>query len=200
MFYLRRIEPLCLRLSSEKHSKKRERGTVPQGPPVADPPEKPQGLHIREIVCTENFKSIIGDSNDKLLYQSHISDKNHNKIIKLIGKICTITCFLQNTKQKALFDTGAQVSVISTSHLRNSFPHERVRNISELLGSDANLDLKTANGSSLPYIGYVVLLFTFEEGEPGIKVPILVTNSILDLPIIGYNVLEETRRNNYKSA
>ena len=59
------------------------------------------------------------------------------------------------------------------------------------MGSDANFDLKTANGSALPYIGYVVLLFSFKEGEPGIKVPMLVTNSILDLPIIGYNVLEE---------
>ena len=147
-------------------------------------------MHNRKIVYTENVKSIIGDSNDKLLYQSHISDKN-NRIIKLIGKICTITCFLQNTQQKALFDTGAQVSVISENHLRNSFPREKVRDISELLGSDANLDLKTANGSALPYIGYVVLLFSFKEGEPGIKVPMLVTNSILDLPIIGYNVLEE---------
>ena len=117
LFYLWGIEPLCLWLSSEKHSKKRERGTVPQGPPIAAPPEKPQGLHNCESVCTENVTFIIGDSNDKLLYQSRFSDKNHNKIIKLIEKNCTITCFLQNTKQKALFDTGAQVSVISTSHL-----------------------------------------------------------------------------------
>ena len=48
-----------------------------------------------------------------------------------------------------------------------------VRDISELLGRDANLDLKTANGSSLPYTGYVVLLFSFKDGEPGIKVPML---------------------------
>ena len=134
----------------------------------------------------------IGDSHDSLLQPSHLSDKNYQKIVKLIGDKCLITCSLQGTKMQALLDTGAQVSIISKSILTEHFPEEEIHDVSELLGSDTALDLKTANGSTLPYSGYVVLSFSLQEGASnGLKVPMLVTNTDIDNVIIGYNVLEE---------
>ena len=134
----------------------------------------------------------IGDSHDSLLQPSHLSDKNYQKIVKLIGDKCLITCSLQGTKMQALLDTGAQVSIISKSILAEHFPEEEIHDVSELLGSDTALDLKTANGSALPYSGYVVLSFSLQDGTSNnLKVPMLVTNTTIDNVIIGYNVLEE---------
>ena len=112
--------------------------------------------------------------------------------MKLIGDKCLITRSLQGTKIQALLDTGAQVSIISKSILAEDFPEEEFHDVSELLGSDTALDLKTANGSTLPYSGYVALSFSLQEGTSNnLKVPMLVTNTAIDNVIIGYNVLEE---------
>ena len=112
--------------------------------------------------------------------------------MKLIGDKCLIRCSLQGTNMRALLDTGAQVSIISKSILAENFPEEEIHDVSELLGNDTALDLKTANGSALPYSGYVVLSFSLQEGTSNdLKVPMLVTNTDIDNVIIGYNVLEE---------
>ena len=134
----------------------------------------------------------IGDSHDSLLQPSHLSDKNYQQIVKLIGDKCLITCSLQGTKMQALLDTGARVSIISKSILAEHFPEEEIHDVSELLGNDTALNLKTANGSALPYSGYVVLSFSLQDGTSNnLKVPMLVTNTTIDGVIIGYNVLEE---------
>lgn len=58
--------------------------------------------------------------------------------------------------------------------------------VSERVGSATALDLKTANGSILPYSGYVVLSFSLEEGKVNdLRVPMLVTNTDIDNAIIG---------------
>ena len=157
---------------------------------------KSMGHFVVSLVRSKNqvntVRIQIGDSHDRLLQRSYLSDKNYQKIVKLIGDNCLITCSLQGTKMQALLDTGAQVSIISKSILTEHFPEEEIHDVSKLLGSDTALDLKTANGSTLPYSGYVVLSFSLQEGASnGLKVPMLVTNTDIDNVIIGYNVVEE---------
>ena len=111
---------------------------------------------------------------------------------ELIGEKFMINCALQNVNMDVLFDTGAQVFMISKSMLAEHFPNMKVQDISQLLGSETAIDLKTADGSSLPYEGDVLLTFALNERGLGqIEVPMLVTNSNLECVIIGYNVLEE---------
>ena len=55
----------------------------------------------------------------------------------------------------ALWDTGAQVSIISEQFVRRHFRPEKLRNISELL--DCELDLTAANGTPIPYKGFIEL-------------------------------------------
>ena len=148
------------------------------------------GMMEQEQASMNEIK--IGDSFDSRLQPSHLSDKNYQKIVRLIGEKCLISCFIQGTKIQALFDTGAQVSIISKSILNDKFPKIKIHDVSELLGSGTALDLKTANGSTLPYNGYVVLSFSLQEGTDNcLKVPMLVTDANVDNAIIGYNVLEE---------
>ena len=55
------------------------------------------------------------------------------------------------------------------------------------------LDLKVTNGTDLPYEGWVELTFNLSENdfEHIIKVPFLVAKDTLDMPIVGFNVIEE---------
>ena len=93
-----------------------------------------------------------------------------------------------------LLDTGAQVSIISWQDLKNRFPQTKVNKIEDLLDPGEKVELTTANGTALPYLGLVndvkCRLQGDIKGSSVIRLRMLVTGSILDHPIKGYNVLE----------
>ena len=95
-----------------------------------------------------------------------------------------------------LFDTGAQVSIVSSKQLKEHFPQSGTQDIKDLFDQNVELELTTANGSKLLYNGWVKMDFQLlnSNGDP-LEVPMLVTEFELDQPIIGYNVIEELIKN-----
>ncbi|CAB3994835.1 Hypothetical predicted protein, partial [Paramuricea clavata] len=77
--------------------------------------------------------------------------------------------------------------------LDEQLPDLPIRNTESLFNDGTELDLKTANGTPMPYEGFVVVEFKLETSSTDrtIMVPMLVTHETLDYPIIGYNVIEE---------
>ena len=67
--------------------------------------------------------------------------------------------------------------------------------VEELLGVN-ELELKAANGTALPYCGWTEIDFSLlgTNSDYGLKIPFLVRKVALDLPIVGYNVIEEITR------
>ena len=53
------------------------------------------------------------------------------------------------------------------------------------------LNLTAANGTTIPYKGWVDLTFRLSSPESELSVPFLVTEEILETPLVGYNVIEE---------
>ena len=103
-----------------------------------------------------------------------------------------VKCRLNKIETNALWDTGAQVSIISRDWKNKHLPNEKIHPISELMqGTD--LQLRTANGQELPFVGWLKLSFSVEDGEdaPVIDIPMLVTPDSLSEPIIGFNVISE---------
>ena len=88
---------------------------------------------------------------------------------------------------EALWDTGAQVSIISRHFLDKTFPDLKVREISELI--EADLSLTTANDSPIKYTGWVQLDFKLSPEQDILHVPFLVTKERFDLPVIGSTLL-----------
>ena len=84
------------------------------------------------------------------------------------------------------------VSIISCGWLKRCLPGCDIGDMTELLGMDG-LDLKAANGTDLPYEGWVELTFNLIEDnvDHTVKVPFLVAKDSLDMPIVGFNVIEE---------
>ena len=106
-----------------------------------------------------------------------------------------VNCQLNGKATKVLWDTGAQVSMVSKEFLQGTFPDAQVRDISEL--SEAELDITAANGETIPYIGWVQLNFQLSQGQPLLQVPFLVMMKRLNLPLIGYNVIEHCVKSNF---
>ena len=129
---------------------------------------------------------------DPLDTATKFPSRAQTKIAKLIGRKCKLSCHIQGVKTQALWDTGAQVSLISLTWLQDFLPQTPIKPISELL-HDQELQVSAANGTSLPFDGYAELPLRL-EGKEGteIVVPFLVVGNgaIQEDAIIGYNVIE----------
>jgi len=117
-----------------------------------------------------------------------LSPQEHAQVARLVGLKYTVKCVLNGVEADALWDTGAQVSIISRSWLRRCLPGCDIRDMTELLGMDG-LHLKAANATDLPYEGWVEL--TFNLVGHTVNVPFLVAKDSLNMPIVGFNVIEE---------
>ena len=76
--------------------------------------------------------------------------------------------------------------------LEEKLPGTAVKDISELIS--VGLDLTAANGTKIPFIGWagVRVRLPSSEGEAqDVHVPFLITIDRLEMPILGYNFIEE---------
>ena len=83
-------------------------------------------------------------------FVSHLTPQQHATVVGLVGKRCTVKGEINGQKIDVLWDTGAQVSLISDQLVRRNFPGVTIKNISELLNSELNLT--TANGVAPQYL------------------------------------------------
>ncbi len=70
-----------------------------------------------------------------------------------IGNKCLVKCMLNDRVVTALWDTGAQVSIMSEEFLQTELPTSSIKNIHELLGLQETINLQAANGTPIPYCG-----------------------------------------------
>ena len=70
------------------------------------------------------------------VFVSHLSPQEHAQVVRLVGRKCTVKCVLNGVEADALWDTGAQVSIISRSWSKRCLPGCDIRNMTELLGMD----------------------------------------------------------------
>ncbi len=121
-----------------------------------------------------------------------LSPKQKDSLVSLIGKKCMLNVSLDDQLCSALWDTGAQVCIMPMSWINEQRCVGKVRPIEELVGGET-LEVKSANGTSIPYTGWVKVKFRLPSSESGevLDVPFLVTDiSSVQCPIIGYNVIE----------
>ncbi len=110
-------------------------------------------------------------------------------VAKLVGEKCLVDCQMNRRKAKCLYDTGAQVSMISRELLKLYGIQGEVRDVRELL---EDLEIQSASNTKIPFEGYIMLNLRLDGwGSQVIKAPFLVTEQQLENPIIGTNVIEQ---------
>ena len=143
---------------------------------------------LRDLTWTSQNRS----NGENKTFVSHLTPSEYTKIAKLVGRRCTVRCLLNDIESQVLWDTGAQVSILSKEMMEKFFNKATVRDISELI--DEELNLTAANGTKIAYSGWKdieVRLTSSSKDEPLVMVPFLITNENLEYPILGYNVIEE---------
>lgn len=124
-----------------------------------------------------------------------LSNKQGRKLIKLIGRRKMVRCTFDNIAVTALWDTGAQATVINDKWRAEHLPHTVIRGIAELLGPEP-LNGLAANQTEIPFIGWVPVEFKLVgagASSSSLLVPVLVSSdpNVAQDPIIGFNVIEE---------
>ena len=118
------------------------------------------------------------------VYNSLYTPKQRSQLVNLIGRKSTVNCFLSDINCKILWDTGANISVMSKSYVRQKFSYLKIRELREILDSTENFQVRWGNQRKLPYDGWVEVEVSFNnESQSSVTVPFLVTSENLEYPI-----------------
>lgn len=122
----------------------------------------------------------------------------HSPVTSLVGRQCLVACYLQGHETEALWDTGSQVCIIDEQWKDSYIPEIRLRDISEATETPERLHLVAANGTDMPYGGWVEVTFRLASPAERVKelvIPMLVLKGQqLPKPIIGFNVIEQVMK------
>ena len=123
-------------------------------------------------------------------FTGHISPKEKRKLVELVGERCLIECTINGVSGDALWDTGAQVSLVSNSWVDSLGDAPEIQSLDKLVNNGQEINLRGAGGKKIPYVGYIDLPVKLKGVVSEMEVPFLVTSEELVNPIIGYNVIK----------
>ena len=117
--------------------------------------------------------------------------KKQSTVTGLVGKKCIINCYLQGKKAEVLWDTGSQICAIDEAWKARHLPDIKLRNIAEIIDPLDPLQVEAANGTEIPYVGWVELTFKLAADAEELHIPVLIIQGHQQShPIIGFNVIE----------
>ena len=136
----------------------------------------------------------------KCNFVSHVTPTVQRKLVQLVGERCIIDCKIDGVDDEALWDTGAQVSLVSNRWLKNvKGESAQILSLESLVGTGNSIS-SGASGYKIPYVGYITLPVLLKGRSEPIDVPFLVTADDLSNPIIGYNVIKSIAEEDKSAA
>lgn len=178
-------------LSHEKSGVKREEVTG-EGPPVTG----------EDLVSQPSFHAPRGEQPVTQNTSNRAKEIGGKRVAQLIGSRCMITCHLNGVQTQMLLDSGAQISMAGQMWLKKNLPNIEIQPLESLL-ADSQLHVTAANGTAVPFDGWVEVLLEITSGKQNkiaIQVPLLVSRKCMDCPLLGFNVIEEIIRENNDCA
>lgn len=140
---------------------------------------------------TERLKSGQTKSTAKPIKPQGVTNKK--RVAQLIGGRCMISCLLNGEKLQMLLDSGAQVSIVEKSWVQTALPNVKIQPLESLL-SDHPLKVTAANGTDVPFEGWIEVLLEITSslyGSVSLYVPMLVSQQSVSTPLLGFNVIQE---------
>ena len=93
-------------------------------------------------------------------------------VSKLVGKCCMVDWSLDETRPSCLYDTGAQVCLLSKEWLDKNNPMKPIQSITALL-DDEDLTLKSVNDVNIMYDGWIEIDTRLEGLETDVSMSVV---------------------------
>lgn len=153
-----------------------------------------EGWQDHKIICDAICKLKL-DNQQKIensgQYNSRMMPKDQAKLINLIGRKSEVRCVVEGEVMDVLWDTGANVSIISKDVIKKYFQNRSVRPLDELVEDSKSFKVCWGDKSVIPYCGWIELTFKLLDSSTSISVPFLVVNQHISNVIVGTNVIDE---------
>ena len=145
--------------------------------------------HKHQSLCKELHKieEFKGQESTELEVYANIVSETERKVANIVGKKCVVKVVLDGLVEDALWDTGAQVSLVDEDWLNKRNCSHEVKNVYKVLGQAVNVE--GVCGQKIPYKGIVTLPLGIGDSDM-IDVPFFVSTEKISRPIIGSNVME----------
>lgn len=75
-------------------------------------------------------------------------------IVQLIGKRCTVSCFINGEPIELLLGSEVQVIMVSKAWLESAFPHLEIQLLQPLFANQS-IEISATNGTTVPLDGWV---------------------------------------------
>ena len=150
-----------------------------------------QSRHYRshQKICDAIFH-LSNQQNKKVVkrgqYQANLTPKEQKTLIGLIGKQNVVKLYMNDKPVDILWDTGANISIISKEYVNDLFPNAVIKNLHDILSDTDKLQVRWGNQEILPYEGYVELEVSLNNDTPAneILAPFSITPERLQCPIL----------------
>lgn len=113
---------------------------------------------------TRAFDSTSVKATTNLCTVKYLPPRHESQLIKLIGKRCLVNCHLNGQPMEALWDTGAQASIVNDAWRQQHLQDTVIQPLEELLG-EATLTGLAANNTEILFIGWVEISFQLDGGS-----------------------------------
>ena len=77
-------------------------------------------MKIRQAIKELSQRENLGTT--ETIFVSHLTPTQHAKVVNLIGRKCIVKCLLNDNKVTVLWDTGAQISIMTKGMLEEKTP------------------------------------------------------------------------------
>ncbi|KAL0153919.1 hypothetical protein M9458_050768 [Cirrhinus mrigala] len=151
--------------------------------------------HIASSCSNDPNPTLVAEKRSQLTKRQNEWDLQYGspKPRGLIGTRCTAQVDIAGTTFDCLLDTGSQVTTITQSFYNRNLCDLQIHSLDNLL------EVESANGQNVPYLGYVEVTITFPRDFVGIRIEVPTLALVIpDLPssfqpsiLIGTNTLDE---------
>ena len=107
-------------------------------------------------------------------FVAHLNPRVENKLVNLVGRKCIARCLIGRVPSDVLWDTEAQVSLVSEQWLKaNLTGNYNIGSLENLLKK--KLCVEVVGGHAIPYKGVSTLQVKLNSSDVEVEVPFLVT-------------------------
>ncbi|XP_027886122.1 uncharacterized protein LOC114152417 [Xiphophorus couchianus] len=126
----------------------------------------------------------------KQMDQGLLEGFSETEVIRTVFKI---TKPVNGVPLQMLLDSGAQVTMVGRARVDEALPSVNIQPLSSLF-PDQPLEVSAANGTTVPFDGWAYVdlqIRSKSHGHVDIQVPILISQSCVNGPLLGSNVIAE---------